>query len=198
MSFTEIIKSIFPHDGIYESIMGTRDRNKKYNLSPIGIIINDSDIKAKIYKNTSTFINISEYPFCSINIIRDPELFYYTLFNKKINYNIQYGLPKIGTNVLFGLCDTIENTTSYIIVKIKVFDYIIEPEITTAFSRGDSLFIDLLVHLTRLDILQGNELNELIKIISYEIKTIRRISPNLDSILNEIKSYIESKGFKLE
>ncbi|ARM75922.1 DUF447 domain-containing protein [Acidianus manzaensis] len=197
MNNLEVIKSIFPHDGIYETILGTNG-DKGYNLSPIGIIVNNYQITSKIYKNTITYYNILRYPYCSINILNDPKIFYYLLFNRKIDYDVKNGLPKIGDNVLFGSCEVIEDNASFILLEIKIFDYDVSPTIKEAFSRGDSLFIDMLVHITRLDILPKNEVEELIKIISYEMRTIKKISPNLGNILDEIKDYINSKGFKLE
>lgn len=197
MEDSEVIKSIFPHEGIYESIMGTKG-DKGYNLSPIGIIVRNNLLTSKIYKNTVSYSNILKYPSCSINILNDPEVFYYSLVGEKLNYKVRYDLPTIGSLSLFARCDIIEDQQSFVIVKLNIFDFSYEPSIPRAFSRGDSLFIDLLVHLTRLDILSGKDLEDIRKIISYEMKTIKRLSPNLTYLLDKIETYISSKGFKLE
>lgn len=196
MEISEVIKHIFPHDGIYETILGTRGSDK-YNLSPIGIIVGNS-ITSKIYKNTVTYTNILEYPYCSVNIVNDPEIFYYSLMGRPLDYQIVYGLPILGHSNLFARCQIIEENVTFVIVKLDIFDYYFAESIPQAFSRGDSLFIDLLVHLTRLEILSGKDLEQILKIISYEINTIKRISPNLNDLLDEIQRYINSKGFKLE
>lgn len=197
MELKEIIKSIFPHDGIYETIMGTVGDNG-VNLSPIGVIVNQDLITSKIYKNTKSYSNILKIPKCSINIITDPEVFYYTLIGENVMYKILHELPVISPIVIFANCEIIEDNNLFVIVKLNIFDFIYELVIPKAFSRGDSLFIDMLVHLTRLDILSEKDLEEIKRVIMYELKTIRRISPNLNYILDKIEKYLVSKGFKLE
>jgi len=72
-----------------------------------------------------------------------------------------------------------------------------EGVIYKAFSRSDSLFIDLLVHVTRLDIYSKEELETYSTVIQYEVKTIARLSPNLLKILRDLVALINAKGLKI-
>ncbi|WP_054838643.1 DUF447 family spectrin-like domain-containing protein [Sulfuracidifex metallicus] len=63
--------------------------------------------------------------------------------------------------------------------------------------RGDYLLIDLLINFSRIDIYKGEELSRLLFIIKYEINVIQKTSPDFIPIIEEIKSEILSKGYKL-
>ena len=66
-----------------------------------------------------------------------------------------------------------------------------------AYSRGDALFIDFLVHLSRIGIYSDEEIKQFLPIIQYELKTILRLSPNLKDIIQRIIDYLSSKGLKV-
>ncbi len=65
-------------------------------------------------------------------------------------------------------------------------------------SRGDGLFVDLLVHITRVDIVSKDERDKLFEIIKYETEVIRRTAPYLEPFLKRIEDSLRSKGYKLE
>ncbi|BDC19325.1 DUF447 domain-containing protein [Acidianus sp. HS-5] len=197
MELQETIKNIFPEDGIYEVILGTKGETE--NISPIGIILDQGKLRVKLYKDTTTYQNILIYPYCSINVIVDsPEIFYLTLFNKAVNYNLIHGLPVVSENVIFSSCKVTEDAPEYVILSLEPFDAKCSKTHVRAFNRGNCLFIDLLVNITRLNIFSKEELDSMLKIISYEIKVIKKTQPNLIDIVQEIEDIIRSKGYKLE
>ncbi|MQL54836.1 DUF447 domain-containing protein [Acidianus ambivalens] len=197
MELQEAIKNIFPSNGIYEVILGTK--GIRDNISPIGVIVNENQLKVKLYKCTTTYQNILVYPYCSINVVIDnPKIFYLALFNKSVKYNLIHGLPVVSDNVIFSNCKIIEDHTEYVILSLDPFDMKYSKQKISAFNRGNCLFIDLLVNITRLDIFSREELESMLKVISYEIKVIKRTQPNLLDIIREIEDLIRSKGYKLE
>lgn len=197
MDLQEAIKNIFPEDGIYEVILGTK--GLKENISPIGVIVNQDKLRIKLYKCTVTYQNILTYSYCSINVVVDnPKIFYLTLFNKISNYSLIHGLPVVSENVIFSSCRIIEDTPEYVILSLEPFDIMYSKRYVKAFNRGNCLFIDLLVNITRLDIFSKKELDSMLKIISYEIKVIKRTQPGLLDIIKEIEELVRSKGYKLE
>jgi hypothetical protein len=192
------IKDIFPKDGVYESIIGSVGVSN--NLSPIGIIRSGNKILAKIYKDTLTYSNLLNFPYCSVHITDNPRLFYESLF-KKIRYTLKNNLPIIEDEsvyeIIFARC-IILNEDNPSIFLLEPYNIETKINIHRAFSRGYSLLIDALVHFTRLDILPPNEVFELLKIINYELKTSKRISPDMEDIIRDLETKIESKGYKLE
>ncbi len=192
------IKDIFPKDGVYESILGSVGISN--NLSPIGIIRDKNKILAKIYKNTLTYSNLLKFPYCSIHISDNPRIFYNSLF-KNIEYVIKNNLPIIDDEsiyeIIFAKCLKLNDDNPSIFL-LEPYSIETRGNIHRAFSRGYSLLIDALVHFTRLDVLPITETLELLRIISYELKTSKRLSPDMEDIIRDLQSKIESKGYKLE
>ncbi|EZQ03866.1 hypothetical protein CM19_09105 [Candidatus Acidianus copahuensis] len=195
MRLNDLIKKTFPNDGIYESIVGTNGISK--NLSPIGIVKTENRLIMKLYKNTDTIKNLAIYPFCSVNIVHDPQLFYLTLIGKEIDYKIKYGLPSLNGVTIYCKCEKeLEGNPS--VFTLNPFDYEISDNTITAFNRGSALFIDSLVHFTRLDIVSEEIKEEIIPIILYEIEISRKTSPWLIQYLEEIDKIVRSKRYKLD
>ncbi|AWR94406.1 DUF447 domain-containing protein [Acidianus brierleyi] len=192
------IKDIFPKDGVYESILGST--GVLNNLSPIGIIREGDNISAKIYRNTLTYSNISKIPKCSIHITDNPRIFYNSLFGN-INYTIKNALPIINDEsiyeIIFAKCIKLNNDNPSIFL-LDPYSIEIGSNVHRGFSRGYSLLIDALVHFTRLDILPNKEVLKLLNIINYELKTSKRLSPDMEDIIRDLENKIVSKGYKLE
>ena len=61
----KFLKAFFPHDGIYETLLGTT--GIKPIIKPIGVIVNGYDLKIKVYRNTLTFANLQNTnKFCCL------------------------------------------------------------------------------------------------------------------------------------
>lgn len=194
-SIRDIINTVFPSDGIYEVILGTN--GKKLNLSPIGIVKEGDILKSKIYQNTMTFSNLLHYPKCSINIINDADLFFDSFFGNLIPDSFYENVPVIERGLaLIADCyyERIDDPTFffYNIKSYKKFE-----ENIYAFNRGNSMLIDLLVHVSRLDIYSKEELEKYIPIIKYEIEIIRKTSPKSIKKISKIEELLLQKGLKI-
>lgn len=187
----------FPHDGIYETLVGTS--GVRPVIKPLGIIVNNDSLSLRIYKNTLTFANLTKNNKCSIHITLNSRLFVYSLL-EKLNFDLdsEYNIPVLkNLNIIFAECIKVtEDDPS--IFRVSPLDLEINTYITQAYNRGDFLLIDLLVNYTRLDIYKGEDLERLIEILKYEYNVIKRTSPDLINILNEIEENIRLKGFKLD
>ncbi len=191
------INDIFPGDGVFEVVLGTN--GVKPNLSPIGVIKKGDELTAKIYKDTLTYSNLISTHFCTMHITDDPRIFYLALMGD-LEFSLVDGLPVFSYGVYSIIrvkCEAISggNPTVFRLVPTSVQTLNKQKK---AFSRGHSLFIDALVHFTRLEVLPRGEVNELLTILRYELNTCKRISPDISDLVDEIKRKIASKGFKLE
>ncbi|MEM0064225.1 MAG: DUF447 family protein [Metallosphaera sp.] len=187
--------NVFPHKGIYEVLLGTSGISD--NVSPIGLRFFD-DIRVRLYPGSMTLRNITLYPYCSIHISQDPTLFYLGLSGKLKGSSVSYGLPIVDAIncILIAKCSQISLgvPSEFSLIFIEELGSCTE----RALSRGDGLFIDLLVHITRIDLLPEIEAKKLLDIIKYEIGVINRTSPHLSEYVNEISESLKSKGYKLD
>ena len=194
-SLTEILNSVFPTDGIYEVILGSN--GEKPNLAPIGIIKEGNVLKSKIYMNTLTFSNLLKKPKCSINIVHDANLFFDAFFGSIEPSSFIDEIPIIEKEVvLLASCKykKIENPTYFF---YEIVDYKKYSDNFTAFNRGSSMLIDLLVHISRLDIYSKEEIEKYLPIIKYEIEIIRKTSPSSIKNISKIMEIISQKGLKI-
>lgn len=189
MDLINIVNSSFPTDGIYEVILGTNGVQK--NLAPIGVIKEGDKLLIRLYKDTVTFRNLLTYPYCTINVVTDPLIFYRLLYDDPGSLNIEekYGLPFIsGFNVTFNKCDISSSTSSEpLIFQLQPFDYVYYGASMSALNRGDLIFIDFLVNLTRYYIYHEEKFNELCTILNYELNVIKKTSGRLYSLLTKGK-----------
>ncbi len=187
------INQVFPHPGIYEVLLGTTGVSD--NISPVGLRY-FKEYRLRLYEGSITSRNISVHPYCSILITQDPTLFYEGLNGSLRPTSFMYGLPVIDVSCVFiAKCnlEALGNPSEYTLNFLEFKGECREK----SFSRGDGLFVDLLVHLTRLDILP-QEREKLLEIMSYEIGVIKRTSPYLEGYLREILEMLRSKGYKLD
>ena len=194
-TITEILKSVFPADGIYEVILGSN--GEKPNLAPIGIIKEGGVLKSKIYMNTLTFSNLLKQPKCSINIVHDANLFFDAFFDSIEPNSFLDEIPIIEKGiVLLASCKykKIENPTYFF---YEITNYKKYSDCFTAFNRGNSMLIDLLVHISRLDIYSKEEIEKYIPIIKYEIEIIRKTNPSSIKHISKIIEVLTQKGLKI-
>ena len=192
---TNILNSVFPNDGIYEVILGSN--GEKPNLAPIGIIKEGDALKSKIYQDTLTFSNLLKKPKCSINIVQDPNLFFDAFFGSIEISSFLDNIPIIEKGItLIASCryEKIENPTYFF---YEIIDYKKYTDFYPAFNRGNSMLIDLLVHVSRLDIYSKEEIEKYLPIIRYEIEIIRKTSPNSIKNISKIMELFSQKGLKI-
>lgn len=190
-----MINKVFPYDGIYEVIIGSN--GDKPNLAPIGIIKKGNVLKSKIYKDTVTFHNFLKNSKCSINVVYDGILFAKAFFNElEIKDFIDY-MPVLKQGIVFLARTSYEKIDNPTFFYYEIYDYRIYNEINIAFNRGSSLLVDLLVHLSRLDIYKEEEIKKYLPIISYEIEIIRRTYPQSMKIIERINDILMKKGLKI-
>lgn len=191
--YMDSLNQVFGRPGIYEVLLGTAGVSD--NISPVGLR-HFQDYRLRLYGGSVTSRNITVHPYCSILITQDPVLFYEGLNGKLKPTSFMYGLPVLNVScVIIAKCDiqVLGNPSEYSLRPLEFKGECKE----RPFSRGDSLFVDLLVHLTRLDILP-QERDKLLEIIRYEIGVIKRTSPYLEKYLEEILDVVRSKGYKLD
>ncbi|QKQ99917.1 DUF447 family protein [Metallosphaera tengchongensis] len=194
----EGFKKVFPATGIYEVLVGTS--GKSPNISPLGLRYMD-EFKFKVYRGSISLENLLQYPYCSIMITDRPELFYLGLRGLLHQDKLFYGLPIIISSekiycTIIARCELVSLGDPY---EFRVrFLEDSGPCDRSPISRGTGLFIDMLVHTTRLDIVSGNERSRLLYIINYEIDVIRKTYPSLSQYLDEIVRQLELKGYKLD
>ncbi len=191
MDLANILNVIFPSDGIYEVILGTSGVQK--NLSPIGIIKAKNRLYMKVYKETLTYQNLLSYPYCSLNITKDPIVFFNLLYSNfdSLRISEKLGLPIIDNlPVILGKCN-ISSSQFYnpVIFDIIPMDYISSNDsLMQAYNRGSAIFIDLLVNLSRYYIYsEKNEIKDFCTVLKYELDVIRRTSKQLYSIIEKGK-----------
>ena len=194
-TLTNLLTNIFPSDGIYEVILGSN--GEKPNLAPVGIVKEGNVLKSKIYKDTLTFSNLLKKSKCSINIVQDPNLFFDSFFGSIEVNSFLDDVPIIEKGVtLIASCkyEKIEDPTYFF---YEVTNYKKYTEYFTAFNRGNSMLIDLLVHVSRLDIYSKQEIEKYLPIIRYEIEIIRKTSPNSIKNISKIMELFSQKGLKI-
>ncbi|WP_338601127.1 DUF447 domain-containing protein [Sulfolobus tengchongensis] len=194
----KFLKMFFPHDGIYEVLVGTS--GIKPIIKPLGIIVNGNELNFRIYKNTLTFANLEKNNRCSIHITLDTSYFILSIL-EKINFDIdnEYNLPILkNLNIIYAECTRISNGDPSVF-SVNPFDLEVNSiTVPTAYNRGAFISVDLLVNYTRLDIYKGSELQRLINILSYEFSVVKRTSPYTANLLEEVENKVKSKGFKLD
>ncbi|MEM0373725.1 MAG: DUF447 family protein [Sulfolobaceae archaeon] len=191
MNIAEIINYIFPYDGIYEVIVSTYGVSE--NISPLGLIRDSDKFYFRLYSDTLTYFNLEKNPECCIQVTNEPLYFYYTLFNKKINYEKIKGfliIPNLTT--IFSKCEIVDKNSEPRRILVRPSE-VLGKNLCRAYNRGESLFIDLLVHVTRLGIYSKEELEKYMKILDYEISVIERTSPRLREVINELKKEVISR-----
>lgn len=194
-SIADIINFVFPYDGVYEVILGTT--GKRPNLAPIGVIKEGNTLKSKIYKETITFQNLLEKNVCSINIVLDSKIFFDAFFGTLDVNNYIENVPILGKGIAFVAnvrYEKIENPTYFF---YKINSYRIFDMNCLAFNRGNSMLIDLLVHISRLDIYNKKELEKYLPIIKYEIEIIKRTMPERVKDIEKIYNLMLQKGLKI-
>ncbi|BCU70633.1 DUF447 domain-containing protein [Stygiolobus caldivivus] len=199
---SEYINKVFPHEGVFEIILGTAGISE--NLAPIGLIRHGDDFFSKIFKNTLTYANLKVKKSCIVNISLDPKTFYILLFNSHVINKVEIvkreydNIPYLENSLsILSECIEIENKDNFSIFKYNFIKLLNNGTDYRAFSRGDALLIDLLVHITRLDIFSEEELAKYSSIIEYEIKTIARLSPDKLDIVRDLIERINAKGLKI-
>ncbi len=184
---------IFVKDGIYEVLLGSS--GVRTILRPIGIIKRNGKLKARIYRDTTTFKNIQINDRCSINF-SSPIDFWYS-FKNELKFRLYRDVPVL-ENFVIVKCHTEDNDTDPVNVNLEVIESNLKRKPVYTIRRGDLLLIDLLVNFSRVSVYSGDELIKLLTIINYEIEVIEKTSPDLAQITSEIRRSIESKGYKLK
>ncbi|MCH4814932.1 MAG: DUF447 family protein [Saccharolobus sp.] len=193
----KFLKMFFPHDGIYEVLVGTS--GIKPIIKPLGIIVEANELRFKIYKSTLTYSNLEKNQICSIHITLDTNFFILSILDKlTFNMDSEYNVPILNNlNIIYAECSKVSNADPSIF-SVNPLDLEINSNLTRAYNRGDYISVDFLVNYTRLDIYKGEELEKLIRILGYEFGVIKRTSPQTYNLLEEIANKIRSKGFKLD
>jgi hypothetical protein len=186
------VNLIFDKDGIYEILLGTNGIRPA--LRPIGLIKSENSLKARIYKGTLTLANLFRNDICSINFA-SPKDFWYAI-KDKIPYSFYYNVPVLRHHAI-AKCSVLDGDKDPAEIIIDIIDYKDLTLPNMLLRRGDYLLIDLLINFSRIDIYKGEELSRLLLIIKYEINVIQKTSPDFIPIIEEIKSEILSKGYKL-
>jgi hypothetical protein len=188
MDINKVINDIFLEEGIYEVLVSSNGVSP--NISPIGVIKKGNKLYFKLYENTLTLKNIEINSKCGIIITSDASLFYYALIDKlKIDY-FYYEIPMIKNELtIIALCKMLDNKNPRTIL-VEPTEILGEYK-PRAFNRGEALFIDMLVHFTRLNIYNKSELEYYIKILNYEINIVKKTAPWLKDILSEIENKIK-------
>jgi len=193
----EITEKIFPHDGVFEIILGSS--GVRPNLSPIGVRRRGEELTIKVYNGTLTLSNLRINPKCTINVTSDPTHFFLSLSGSLKSQPETSGIPYIpDATVLTASCMEAggEDPVSFTLT----LETPITVSMPTAFSRGDSLFIDLLVHVTRLNIMDDNSLRSILPILRYELSTASRLSPSILQFISEkekeISEVVRRKGWE--
>ncbi|EHP69433.1 MAG: DUF447 family protein [Metallosphaera yellowstonensis] len=191
----ESVKELFPAKGIYEVIVGTNGLEP--NLSPLGLHV-DEVISVRTFRNTLTYSNLCVFPFCAVMVTNDPHLFYETLVGRSTNFKITYGLPILDVPCIMIARCRFSSMGEPAKVDLDLLHQL-GPCTHPAFSRGAALFIDMLVHFTRIGqgILPRQREEELLKIMEYEIGVIERTYPELRGEVETIRNTLRSKGYKL-
>lgn len=191
MDLANILNVIFPSDGIYEVILGTSGVQK--NLAPIGIIKVKNRLYIKVYKETLTYQNLLHYPYCSLNITSDPIVFFNLLYSSinSLRISEKLSLPIIeNLPVILSKCN-ISSSQFYnpVIFDIFPIDYVSSTNLLVqAYNRGNAMFIDLLVNLSRYYIYsEKDEIEDFCVVLKYELDVIRRTSKQLYSIIEKWK-----------
>ncbi|ACP38169.1 DUF447 domain-containing protein [Saccharolobus islandicus] len=193
----KFLKMFFPHDGIYEVLVGTS--GIKPIIKPLGIIVEANELRFKIYKSTLTYSNLEKNRICSIHVTLDINFFILSMLDKlTFNMDSEYNVPILNNlNIIYAECSKVSNADPSIF-SVNPLDLEINSNLTRAYNRGDYISVDFLVNYTRLDIYKGEELEKLIRILGYEFGVIKRTSPQTYNLLGEIANKIRSKGFKLD
>ena len=183
---------------MYEVLLSTK--GEALNVSPVGIRRKQEKLYALIYRSTTTFSNLVKDEKCGITVTHNPVKFYRAL-KGELNHLVEIspdGYPYLpGDVVIFARCH-IEGGYDPVTVKIspeKVVESGVKEDLY-AFSRADSLFIDALVHFTRIRIEEGQERVALLRLILYELATAKRLKPSLELFADEIIAET-IKAFKL-
>lgn len=194
----EDILRFFPQDGVYEVILSTKGETK--NASPIGIRREGKMLYALVFRDTVTFSNLSKEKKCSLTLSHNPEKFYRALVGQlnDVVKVTEEGYPYLPGNVVILADCVISNSGNPVRVDVvpKGLLHCNDEEDFYAFSRADSLFIDALVHLTRLDIESEDQREILIRLMFYELSTAKRLKPSLGPLVDEIASRL-IKAYKL-
>lgn len=187
----------FPHDGIYEVLVGTS--GIKPIIKPLGIIVEANELRSKIYKSTLTYSNLEKNNKCSIHVTLDTTFFILSMLDKlTFSIDSDYNVPVLkNLNVIYAECMKTSSTDPSIFT-INPLDLEINSNLTRAYNRGDYISVDFLVNYTRLDIYKGEDLEKLVRILEYEWSVIKRTSQYTSSLLEEILNKMRSKGFKLD
>ncbi|AAK41022.1 DUF447 family protein [Saccharolobus solfataricus] len=193
----KFLKMFFPHDGIYEVLVGTS--GIKPIIKPLGIIVEANELRSKIYKSTLTYSNLEKNNKCSIHVTLDTTFFILSMLDKlTFSIDSDYNVPVLkNLNVIYAECMKTSSTDPSIFT-INPLDLEINSNLTRAYNRGDYISVDFLVNYTRLDIYKGEDLEKLVRILEYEWSVIKRTSQYTSSLLEEILNKMRSKGFKLD
>lgn len=141
-------------EGINEVIVTTISNSNRPNAAPIGLRIKRGLVSAKIYKNTTTYKNISETGALIGNIVDDPLLFITTAFSSlskkhyvfKKNLSIPV-LKQANAWVLFKC--KIESSEEPALIKLKPKRGEVVCKKVAAINRALYAVIEAAIHGTR-------------------------------------------------
>ncbi len=183
-----------------EAIVTTKDYNGGYRSRPFGIRFkNYNTLELKVYKPSRTLDNIIKYPFLSINLTDDVEVFYKALFNELKREDYDFTCYAIGIPSLRDIDAFIEakvlnyiDYDEYVLFILDVIGLLIRNVRVGFYTRCKHAVLESLIHLTRMPIYADDptKLNKLLDLIKHYSDIVNRICPNepYKRIMNNILS----------
>ncbi|PTD93963.1 hypothetical protein C9439_05010 [archaeon SCG-AAA382B04] len=139
----------FEKDRTIETILLTKKQGQ-INLAPIGIRRKEQDfLEAKIYKTTQAYSVLNEGDIVSLNLTNDAELFFKSIFDKKIETE-DFKIKK-SDYIIKSRCKRIIEKENYIITHLIPKEVIKNKETKKGYCRANSAIIEALVYYTKLD-----------------------------------------------
>lgn len=170
---------------IYESLITSVSTEGDPNCAPMGFSEGiDGLIRLSVYKTSKTCRNLIETERFAVNITRDPELFYLSLYVKEsLEYGNRQGFPapylKAADAVIFCEVRDREDKGDRIIFHAGVacLDIKNRPVAGIAFNRADSLALECLIDASRVSIVSAEKREQLTESIRHRLQVIQRVAP---------------------
>lgn len=132
--------------------------------------------------------NLRLNPKCTINVTSSPEAFFRWLAGEDIPSHFIQGIPYLpGTTSLLATSSEEGGNPPTFVLSVGE---LVSTSLPSAYSRGDSLFIDLLVHSTRLEIFDEHMFRLMLPVMKYELETTSRLSPQLRPLVEKLEKEI--------
>ncbi len=201
VDLSSILRRYFRY-GHHEAIITTIDMLGNANVAPMGVFLSNDYVVLRPYVSTRTYRNLTEVPEAVVNVTNDSVLFYKALYEKnslRLRRARVVRVPIIdGPIDLYIECNVekyfINNERATIYLKpLCVYE---GPGSKIAFSRANSLLIEVLVYLTKISarVLDVNEVKDRIECF---LSIIERLgSEELILIAKSIRSKLTLKDLR--